>query len=101
MRLPQDYRSLARVLKSWSIAPASDPGFSEKVWRRIATGEGGDSFGTFFRVHRAVIVAAFILAIALGGWGGWAAADARTKSNQMDLAAIYVHSVDARWIRTR
>ena len=101
MRLPQDYRSLARVLKSWSVAPAADPSFRAKVWRRVESGEGKTTLGAYLRANARLVILALILAIALGGFGGWAEAEKRADSDRTDLAAIYVHGLDARWMRSR
>ena len=101
MRLPQDYRSLARVLKSWNIAPVADPSFRAKVWRRIKSGEHGTSFAAYLRANALLVVFALVLAIALGAYGGWSEANKMADSNRTDLAASYVHGLDARWMKAR
>jgi len=101
MRLPQDYRSLARVLKSWNVAPAADPSFRAKVWRRVKSGERGTSFAAYLRANALLVIVALILAIALGGYGGWSEANKMADSHRTDLAASYVHGLDARWNKGR
>jgi hypothetical protein len=101
MRLPQDYRSLARVLKAWNVVPAADPIFREKIWRRVGSGDRGVPLGTYVRANRVLVVGAIVLAVILGAAVGWMESEARAREDQVDLAAAYVRSVDARWMKTR
>jgi len=101
MRLPQDYRSLARILKSWSIAPVPDPSFSAKVWRRIKSGEGVKSLSAYLRSNSVLVILALVLAIALGAIGGWSEAERMSNSDKTDIAGAYVHSLDVRWQKAR
>ena len=101
MRLPQDYRSLARVLKAWNVEPPVDPSFRAKVWRRVESGDRGVPFGAYLRSNAVAVTVLLAVAVVVGAIFGWRESQIRAREDRADLAADYAHEVDARWMKAR
>ena len=96
-RSPQD--SLARELASWRVTPPRDPRFRTGVWARIEAAARPSAWTQFARAHAALVSALLVGALAVGALTG--RVEAQHKSDRYNdlIAASYVHSLDARWMR--
>ena len=57
------------------------------------------AWSVYWRTHGALVVAALVCAVALGGWRGHEQARERGAQARAALVADYVHGLDARWMR--
>ncbi len=91
--------SLSRGLATWRIKPPRDPGFRSAVWTQIAAARRPSNWTKFARAHAPLVSALLFGAIIAGAWTGTSEAQQRTQADRRAIAASYVHSLDARWMR--
>jgi hypothetical protein len=87
------------TLASWRVDPPRNPSFRSDVWARIEADRRPTTWGRFVRAHPAAVAAMLAVGLALGAWSGRTEARDRLESDRSQLAASYVHSLDARWMR--
>jgi hypothetical protein len=92
--LPDD--SLAQTLRDWRVTPPRDPGFRAAVRERIEAGAPVLSWGAFVRRHAAMCAGVVAVAVVIGALAGRDQARTRVASSSRQLAASYVHALDAR-----
>lgn len=96
-RSPQDF--LSRELGAWRLTPSRNPQFRTAVWAKIEAAARPSAWAQFARAHAALVSALLVGALALGALTG--RVEAQHKSDRYNdlIAASYVHSLDARWMR--
>ena len=92
--------SLSRVLADWRVEPERNPQFRAEVWARIEAAEAAPSWSDYARGHAAWVAGVFALAAVVGAFSGREEARARREVDRAAVAAAYVHSLDARWMRS-
>ncbi len=94
---PED--PLSSELKQWQIAPPRTPQFRTEVWRRIESAGRPSNWTKFARAHPTAVTAMLAAAVLAGAWGGRTEAHEQLAADRQAIAASYVHSLDARWMR--
>lgn len=91
--------SLPRDLATWRVKPQRDPEFRAAVWSQIEAARHPSSWTKFARAHAPLVSVLLFGAILAGAWTGTSEARLRTQADRTAIAASYVHSLDARWMR--
>lgn len=99
---------LSSTLANWRVEPRRNPQFRAKVWERIhaaATAAPGSDSGPsstwsrFVHAHAGVISVLIAAAVIAGALTGRIEARHGANADRSAIAAAYVHSLDARWMR--
>jgi hypothetical protein len=90
---------LSRALADWHVNPSRDPQFRSAVSRRVDAARRPSTWSKFARAHPAVVSALLLGAVLAGAWSGRTEARERIEADRTAIAANYVHSLDARWMR--
>lgn len=88
-------------LSDWNVNPSRNPEFRANVWARIESASRPANWARFAVMHPAIVAGALAAALVAGAWTGAAEARNRTAADRAVIAANYVHSLDARWMRQR
>ena len=99
MNSPNSHDPLPGALAAWQIAPRRNPRFRAEVRARIDATRRPSAWSAYLRTHGALVAAALVGAVALGGWRGHEQARERGAQARAALVADYVHGLDARWMR--
>ena len=99
MSSPDTNHPLRRALADWRVQPTRDPHFRAAVWRRLEAARRPSTWARFARSHPAAVGGLLMVAVVLGAFTGRTEARHRTDADRLAIAADYVHSLDARWLR--
>lgn len=101
MNSPDSDSPLSRLLAEWRLAPDRNPRFRADVWARIDAARPARAWSDYARLHVAWVAGVLALAVAVGALTGREEARARANADRAAMAAAYVHSLDARWMRSQ
>jgi len=72
-----------------------------KVWSQIEAKEGAQSWAQYVRRRAIWVAGAFALAATVGALTGTDRARSQAEADRKALAAVYVHALDPRWMRSQ
>lgn len=90
---------LSRALAGWRVNPRPAPDFRAAVWSRIHAADAPTNWSAFARGHAALVSSLLVVGVLLGALTGRNEARERSDADRTTIAANYVHSLDARWMR--
>lgn len=97
-RHPND--PLSGLLSEWRVSPAHRPQFRSQVWTRVESRAGQQAnWSLFARSHAGLVAAVVTASILVGAWSGQTEAREHRDADRQAIAASYVHTLDARWMR--
>ena len=99
MSSSKDPNSLSKTLAGWQVNPPRNPQFRAAVWARIEAAHQPSTWSKFARAHATLVGTLLFTAVAAGAWTGRVEAREQMKADRTAIAASYVHSLDARWMR--
>jgi len=90
---------LSADLANWRLTPRRNPQFRAIVASRIEAASAPSTWSKFARAHAPVVSAVLLGSLVVGAVGGLSEARHRSRADEQAIAANYVHSLDARWMR--
>jgi len=90
---------LPTQLAAWQVRPRLNSQFRAAVWARLEAARRPSTWARFARAHAPAVSALLVGAAVAGAWSGRTRAQQRTEADRSAIAATYVHSLDARWMR--
>ena len=86
---------LSETLRCWKVAPPSDAGFRDAVWRRIGD-RARESWPAHLRTHALAWVAAAAVMLGAAAYAGHATAQSRIRADREALVVSYLADLDPR-----
>ncbi len=91
---------LSGLLAQWRITPTHNAHFRSNVWSRIEAGNRQPAtWSAFARAHSGLVAAVVTASMLVGAWTGLNEAREHRDAERQAIAASYVHTLDARWMR--
>jgi len=86
---------LSRTLADWQVHAKSNPQFRPAVWQRIRE-RSRESWAGYVRAHLVGWSVTAGLAVAIAGWAGHSAAQAKLDASRDEMVVSYLGKLDPR-----